>query len=104
MIQHDCGHGSLFRHRLANDWVGRMIGALTLTPYDFGGAATLSITQARAISTGAVSATSTTLTVASIRICRWWRGCAIGCIAIRSSCSASARPIFSFCSTGCRSA
>jgi len=35
MIQHDCGHGSLFRHRLANDWVGRVIGVLTLTPYDF---------------------------------------------------------------------
>lgn len=35
MIQHDCGHGSLFRHRFANDWVGRLIGALTLTPYDY---------------------------------------------------------------------
>jgi omega-6 fatty acid desaturase (delta-12 desaturase) len=35
MIQHDCGHGSLFRHRLVNDWVGRVIGALTLTPYDY---------------------------------------------------------------------
>lgn len=35
MIQHDCGHGTLFRHRLANDWVGRVIGAVTLTPYDF---------------------------------------------------------------------
>jgi acyl-lipid omega-6 desaturase (Delta-12 desaturase) len=35
MIQHDCGHGALFRHRLANDWVGRVIGVLTLTPYDF---------------------------------------------------------------------
>jgi omega-6 fatty acid desaturase (delta-12 desaturase) len=34
MIQHDCGHGSFFRHRAANDWVGRIIGALTLTPYD----------------------------------------------------------------------
>ncbi len=34
MIQHDCGHGSFFRHRAANDWVGRAIGALTLTPYD----------------------------------------------------------------------
>ncbi|MEM7222732.1 MAG: fatty acid desaturase [Pseudomonadota bacterium] len=34
MIQHDCGHGALFRHRLANDWVGRAIGVLTLTPYD----------------------------------------------------------------------
>jgi len=35
MIQHDCGHGSFFRHRVANDWVGRVIGVLTLTPYDF---------------------------------------------------------------------
>ena len=35
MIQHDCGHGAFFRHRLANDWVGRTIGVLTLTPYDF---------------------------------------------------------------------
>src|SRR5258708_8644535 len=35
MIQHDCGHGAFFRNRLANDWVGRVIGVLTLTPYDF---------------------------------------------------------------------
>jgi omega-6 fatty acid desaturase (delta-12 desaturase) len=35
MIQHDCGHGALFRNRLTNDWVGRVIGVLTLTPYDF---------------------------------------------------------------------
>jgi omega-6 fatty acid desaturase (delta-12 desaturase) len=35
IIQHDCGHGSFFRHRLTNDWVGRAIGVLTLTPYDF---------------------------------------------------------------------
>jgi omega-6 fatty acid desaturase (delta-12 desaturase) len=34
MIQHDCGHGAFFRHRAVNDWVGRVIGALTLTPYD----------------------------------------------------------------------
>src|SRR6266702_6062525 len=26
---------SFFRHRLANDWVGRVIGVVTLTPYDF---------------------------------------------------------------------
>jgi omega-6 fatty acid desaturase (delta-12 desaturase) len=26
MIQHDCGHGSFFRSRLANDWIGRAIG------------------------------------------------------------------------------
>jgi acyl-lipid omega-6 desaturase (Delta-12 desaturase) len=35
MIQHDCGHGAFFRHRLTNDWVGRALSVLTLTPYDF---------------------------------------------------------------------
>jgi acyl-lipid omega-6 desaturase (Delta-12 desaturase) len=35
MIQHDCGHGAFFRHRMANDWIGRAIGVLTLTPYDY---------------------------------------------------------------------
>jgi omega-6 fatty acid desaturase (delta-12 desaturase) len=35
MIQHDCGHGTFFSNRGANDWVGRVIGVLTLTPYDF---------------------------------------------------------------------
>jgi omega-6 fatty acid desaturase (delta-12 desaturase) len=34
MIQHDCGHGSFFRNRYFNDGVGRLIGVLTLTPYD----------------------------------------------------------------------
>jgi omega-6 fatty acid desaturase (delta-12 desaturase) len=34
MIQHDCGHGSFFQWRAANDWVGRVIGVFTLTPYD----------------------------------------------------------------------
>ncbi|MBT2130217.1 fatty acid desaturase [Aliiroseovarius lamellibrachiae] len=33
-IQHDCGHGSFFKHRAVSDWVGRVIGVLTLTPYD----------------------------------------------------------------------
>ena len=33
MIQHDCSHGAFFRQRRANDWVGRFIGVLTLTPY-----------------------------------------------------------------------
>jgi omega-6 fatty acid desaturase (delta-12 desaturase) len=33
-IQHDCGHGSFFENRTASDWVGRVIGVLTLTPYD----------------------------------------------------------------------
>jgi omega-6 fatty acid desaturase (delta-12 desaturase) len=35
MIQHDCGHGTFFPSRRANDWLGRAIGVLTLTPYDF---------------------------------------------------------------------
>jgi omega-6 fatty acid desaturase (delta-12 desaturase) len=35
MIQHDCGHGSFFPNRRANDWVGRLIGVLTLTPYAY---------------------------------------------------------------------
>lgn len=34
LIQHDCGHGAFFRHRAANDWVGRILGIVTLTPYD----------------------------------------------------------------------
>ncbi len=35
MIQHDCGHGSFFRAQWLNDWTGRVLGVLTLTPYDF---------------------------------------------------------------------
>jgi omega-6 fatty acid desaturase (delta-12 desaturase) len=35
MIQHDCGHGSFFRHRSMNDWTGRVIGVVTLTPYEY---------------------------------------------------------------------
>ena len=34
LIQHDCGHGAFFRGRAANDWIGRILGVLTLTPYD----------------------------------------------------------------------
>ena len=33
IIMHDCGHGSFFRSRRANDLVGFLTGALTLTPY-----------------------------------------------------------------------
>lgn len=35
MIQHDCGHGAFFAHRRADDWTGRALGVLTLTPYDY---------------------------------------------------------------------
>ncbi len=34
IIQHDCGHGSLFRDRRLCNWIGRVIGVITLTPYD----------------------------------------------------------------------
>lgn len=34
MIQHDCGHAAFFRNRTLSDWTGRVIGVLTLTPYD----------------------------------------------------------------------
>ena len=36
MIEHDCGHGAFFPPSgLANDWIGRALGVLTMTPYDF---------------------------------------------------------------------
>lgn len=35
MIQHDCGHGSFFPSKAANDWTGRVLGVLTLTPYAY---------------------------------------------------------------------
>ncbi len=33
-IQHDCGHGAFFENRTVSDWLGRVLGVLTLTPYD----------------------------------------------------------------------
>ena len=33
-IQHDCGHGSFFHNRHLSDWAGRILGVVTLTPYD----------------------------------------------------------------------
>ncbi len=34
-IQHDCGHGSFFRNRRANDALGFLLSILTFTPYGF---------------------------------------------------------------------
>ena len=34
VIQHDCGHASYFANRRVSDWLGRVLGVLTLTPYD----------------------------------------------------------------------
>jgi len=33
IIQHDCRHGSFFKSRKANDYLGSVCGILTLTPY-----------------------------------------------------------------------
>lgn len=35
LIQHDCSHGAFFHRRGVNDWVGRVMGVFTLTPYDY---------------------------------------------------------------------
>lgn len=34
MIMHDCSHGAFFKDRRLGDWLGRILGVLTLTPYD----------------------------------------------------------------------
>ena len=33
IIQHDCGHGSFFKNKKLQDWVGRTCSLTTLTPY-----------------------------------------------------------------------
>ena len=35
IIQHDCGHGSFFRSRAANNILGSLLGVITLTPYAY---------------------------------------------------------------------
>lgn len=35
VIQHDCGHGSFFASRRANDMTGRLLSVLTITPYAY---------------------------------------------------------------------
>ncbi|NNC38902.1 MAG: fatty acid desaturase [Acidimicrobiales bacterium] len=34
LILHDCSHGSFFRRKKLNDWVGRVLGVFTMTPFD----------------------------------------------------------------------
>jgi omega-6 fatty acid desaturase (delta-12 desaturase) len=72
MIQHDCGHGSFFARRPVDDWTGRTIGILTLTPYDY---------WRRAHAEHHASAGNldergigdiTTLTVEEFRASSWW--------------------------------
>jgi len=33
-IQHDCGHGAIFKNRTMNDYLGRLSSVLTIVPYD----------------------------------------------------------------------
>jgi omega-6 fatty acid desaturase (delta-12 desaturase) len=33
IVFHDCGHGSLFRSKRANQWIGRLAGLLVLSPF-----------------------------------------------------------------------
>ncbi|MCB9991223.1 MAG: fatty acid desaturase [Rhodospirillales bacterium] len=35
IVQHDCGHGSYFPSKAANEWTGRVLSVFTWTPYDF---------------------------------------------------------------------
>jgi len=35
IIQHDCGHGSYFKKKAYNTWLGRAMSVLTWTPYHF---------------------------------------------------------------------
>ena len=35
IIQHDCGHGSFFASKRANEWVGACLGVITLFPFGY---------------------------------------------------------------------
>lgn len=35
IIQHDCGHGAMFSGRKLNTHIGRLLGVLTMTPYEY---------------------------------------------------------------------
>ena len=73
MIQHDCGHGSFFRRRSTNDWVGRVIGVFTMTPYDVWrrSHATHHSTTGNLDHRG--FGDITTLTIAEYEALPWWR-------------------------------
>lgn len=82
-IQHDCSHGAFFRHRLANDWFGRVAGVLTFTPYAFGAEPMPRTMRVPAISTAAASAMSRRSPSRSIAPARSGASCAIACTGIR---------------------
>ena len=72
-IQHDCGHGAFFENRTVSDWLGRVLGVLTLTPYDVW-RRSHSIHHASAGNLGRRGIGDiTTLTVAEYRALSVWR-------------------------------
>jgi hypothetical protein len=58
IIQHDCGHGSFFGSRTANDACGRFVSLFTMTPYSLGSASTRTIMLVPETSNAAALATS----------------------------------------------
>jgi omega-6 fatty acid desaturase (delta-12 desaturase) len=73
LIQHDCGHHAFFKSAQTNDWIGRALGVLTMTPYDVW-------RRSHAIhhaGSGNLDRRGTgdiyTLTVAEYRALSWWR-------------------------------
>ena len=91
MFQHDCGHGSFFKARWANDLLGWVLGVLTLTRIWPGAASTPSTMPAPAIWTGAGSATSPPSRSPNIWRCPGAGASPTGSTATHWSCSASGR-------------
>jgi acyl-lipid omega-6 desaturase (Delta-12 desaturase) len=58
IIHHDCGHGSFFRSRWANELIGSLCRLIMLTPYAFWRQQNAGTTFPLTISTGALSATA----------------------------------------------
>jgi hypothetical protein len=83
ILQHDCGHGTLFARRGINDWTGRVIGVFTLRPTITGAAPMPSTMQRQATSTSGGSAMSTLSPSGSIVHCRGGAARVIAFIAIR---------------------
>ena len=102
MFQHDCGHGSFFSARWANDGLGRLLGVLTLTPYAWWHR-THALHHATAGNldrrgNGDID----TLTVREYSRARSGAGCATASIAIPWCCSASVRLGISCCGSAFR--
>ena len=94
-IQHDCGHGSFFASRRANDLVGRVLGVLTLTPYAFWRKNHAIHHANSVIPTGAAPPVSGRSPCANVNRYRCGTVFAIGVIGIQSCCSGWVRSFYS---------